>query len=615
MSDYTKPDRFFAKWIKLNPAEAYPIEFPTTVMGTVREIYSLDRWRWNLLLGLAAIAAFLEPGIMWLLAKFINLVSDGTLLPQDAITHPYFIAVVVLFLIVLPGFDTAEVTVQNLIVNPKLAQRTRFRAMNRLTRQSMEFFMNEMAGRISSKAFDMGRASSDLMITIMTHTCYVVVFYLGTFVFTIGTHWLLALIMFLWGGVSVALIMFFTPVIARKSDCLTESYSTAMGRSVDILSNISLTKMFSRPDDETGGFMSLLNTHLRNAYEKNKVVSATTGLIYFWNGISVAAMIFAAVWLWGKGDIMAGPVAALLPLILRIRVQTDWLFMQAAMISENYGTVHNGIEVLQRPIKVLDKADAVSLSNLRGDISFENIRFSYHGGKDVFKNLNLLIPAGQKVGLVGPSGAGKTTLLSLLLRFYDLDGGAIKLDGVNIADVTQTSLRSQISVVTQEPALLNRSVLENLLYGRPDISLDEVVRATRQAAAHDFILSLKDKEGRTGYDAHVGERGVKLSGGQRQRIAIARLILKNAPIMLLDEATSALDSEIEAVVQEQIYPLMENRTVIAIAHRLSTVMRMDRLIVLDQGQIIEDGTHQELLELNGLYARLWHRQSQGFLPD
>ena len=360
--------------------------------------------------------------------------------------------------------------------------------------------------------------------------------------------------------------------------------------------------------------MELLNNHHYNSFLKNKIVTAAISSIYIWNGIAVAAIMFASIYLWTRGEIEIGTLVALFPLVLRIRVQTDWLFMQASMLSEQYGSVLNGIEVLQRPITVEDKPNAPDLPVVKGHICFHDVSFAYPSGRVVFDKLNLEIQAGQKVGLVGPSGAGKTTLVNLLLRFHDIQSGHIEIDGHDIAAVAQNSLRDQISMVTQEPALLNRSILENLQYGRKTASFTDIEQAAQQAAATGFIPDLKDKEGRIGYDAHVGERGVKLSGGQRQRIAIARLILKNSPIMLLDEATSALDSEVEAVIQEQIYPLMENRTVIAIAHRLSTLTKMDRLIVMEDGKIVEDGTHFDLLARNGLYARLWNRQSQGFLP-
>ncbi|PZP53751.1 MAG: multidrug ABC transporter ATP-binding protein [Micavibrio aeruginosavorus] len=606
---------FFKKFIELSAKEGKHTQFPSTVGKTILQIYQLDKWRWNLLLCFSTTAAIMEPVIMWFLGKFIDNISTGKLSPENALTSPYFLFVIFMFLIIIPVFDSIENFIQNMLITTRSVQRTRFRAMNYLTRQSVDFFSNEMAGRLASKAFEFSRAAGDLMLTLMTQTWYVLAFFLGTLAFCINAHWMLGLVLLGWGAVSISLIAFFTPIIARRSTQTVESYSTAMGRSVDILSNISLTKLFSRPESENIGFMGLLNEHVYNVFHKNKAVTTAVALIYLTNGIFVAGIIFLAIWQWTNNIIPIGVIVALFPLVLRIRVQTDWLFMQASMLSEQYGSVLNGIEVLQRPFTVLDKPDAQALQPVKGNIKFENVNFTYPSGRQIFNGLTLEIPEGQKVGLVGPSGAGKTTLVNLLLRFYDLDSGHIKIDGINIDEVTQDSLRAQISMVTQEPALLNRSILENLKYGNIEATQEQIEHAAQQAAAHEFIPHLKDTDGRTGYQAHVGERGIKLSGGQRQRIAIGRLILKNAPIMLLDEATSALDSDVEAVVQEQIYPLMENRTVIAIAHRLSTLIRMDRLLVMEDGRIIEDGTHAELLAQNGLYFRLWHRQSQGFLPE
>lgn len=607
--------KFYKRFVELTSKEGTPTAFPKTALATIKQIYKLDMWRWNMLLSIATIAALIEPAIMLILGQFVDQISSGVLKPEDALTNTSFLLVILLFLLILPAFDTVEIIIHNLLLTTRTVQRTRFRAMNYLTGQSMDFFANEMAGRLAAKAFDFSRAAGDLMITLSTQTWYVITFFVGTLAFCLHAHWMLAAALFLWGAGSVALIVIFTPIIAKRSDKTVESYSTAMGRSVDILSNVSLTKLFSKPESENIGFMGLLNDHMHNVFYKNKAVTLAVGLIYLWNGICVAGIIFLSIWQWTNSLIPIGVIVALFPLVLRIRVQTDWLFMQASMLSEQYGTIVNGIEVLQRPVTILDKPQAAALPKVKGDISFENVSFTYSSGRQIFDNLSFNIPAGQKVGLVGPSGAGKTTLVNLLLRFYDIDNGHIEIDGHDIRDVTQNSLRHQISMVTQEPALLNRSILENLKYGNINATEEQIKRAASQAAADEFIPYLKDKDGRTGYQAHVGERGVKLSGGQRQRISIARLILKDAPIMLLDEATSALDSEVEAVVQQHIYPLMENRTVIAIAHRLSTVMRMDRLLVLDHGKIIEDGTHAELLERGGMYARLWTRQSQGFLSE
>lgn len=606
--------KFYKKYIKLNPDEGRPSVFPQTVGAALYDIFRLNPWRWSILFLINTVGAILEPFSMWLLGQFADDVSNQITQPLDALYHPALLGALAIFLLAFPLIGSLEAIFSNLVVNPKLAQRTRFRAMTYLTNQSMEFFHNEMAGRLSAKVFDFGRTSADLMINVITNVWWVTTFFISTLVLAGTIHWGLFIILISWALTTILISYIFTPILARRSDRLSESYSTALGRCVDIITNISLTKLFSKPEDENRGFSHLLNDHLENSYSKNKAVTLATSLLDANNAIFMVALGVTAVYLWSHGAVPIGAVVTIFPLILRLRVQMVWFFTQASMISENYGTIKNGLEVLNRPIMVQDKENAITLPRVKGEIHFENVRFIYPSGRIVFDNLNLHIPAGQKVGLVGASGAGKTTLVNLLLRSYDIDQGNVSIDGYSINDVTQNSLRAQIGMVSQEPALLNRSIRENLTYGRPEATDTEIFSATKQAAADEFIKDLCDQYGNRGYESRVGERGVKLSGGQRQRIAIARLILKDAPIMLLDEATSALDSEIESVVQKYIYPLMEHRTVIAIAHRLSTVMQMDRLIVLDHGQIVEDGTHTELLERRGTYSRLWQRQSQGFLP-
>lgn len=605
---------FYNRFVRLNAGEGRPAHFPETVWGAIKDIYRLDAWRWNLLLGASTIAAVIEPFIMNIFGILVNNIASGAVVREDIFSNSLFLIMIAAFLLGFTIFDTLDIFIQNLLVNPKLAQRSRFRAMTYMTRQSMEYFNNEMAGRLSAKIFDFGRSASDLMIMVITQSWYVMAFFTGTLFLAITTHWLLAALLILWGVASSILILLSLPRISEASSKLTDSYSTAMGRCVDIIGNISLTKLFSTPETETAGFLDLLNIHLRNAFLKNKIVTFSISYLYISSSIFVTSIIAASLWLWSRNEIELGALVAMVPLALRIRIQMEWIFGQASIISENYGTVKTALETLTRPVLVQDKPNAISMPPVQGHIEFNNVHFSYPSGRVVFRGLNLSIPAGQKVGLVGPSGAGKTTFLQLLLRFHDVAQGHISIDGYDISAVTQDSLRHYIGMVTQEPSLLNRSIRENLLYGRPNASDDELMACVKKSAADEFIMHLRDKDGRTGFDAQVGERGVKLSGGQRQRIAIARLILKNAPIMFLDEATSALDSEVESIVQQHIYPLMHGRTAIAIAHRLSTVMQMDRLIVLDQGNIIEDGTHEELLAKGGLYARLWSRQSQGFLP-
>ncbi len=606
-------NQFFKRFLELTPQDSLPQEFPATPFALFRQIYKLDRWRWNLFFILSTIGSVVEPASLYFLGQFTEKLTKGEISPANILLETEFVLFILFAIIFVLIFESFEFTVHSFLTSKSVA-RTRFRAMNHISGQSIDFFANDLAGRVGSKLFDIGRSSYDFMATIVRELWYVILFFITTTIVAFSMHWLLGVLMLIWAFLSFGVIGSFAPIVARKSELSSETYSSALGRCVDIITNISLTKLFSKPIDENYGFMGFLNRHQAQVFEKNKTLVSATVLNYTINSIFAGIMIAVAIWLWSKGAVEIGMFIALFPLVLRVRMLFAWVLNQASTLTENYGTILNALELLQRPVSIKDKDEAGVIKITQGQIQFQNIGFVYQSGRKIFDGLTLDIPAKQKVGLVGPSGAGKTTLVNLILRFYDVQRGQIKIDGYDVKDVTQDSLRAQIGMVTQEPSLFNRSILDNLLYARPGLTFDDVITATKKVAAHDFILQLKDKDGRMGYEARVGERGVKLSGGQRQRIAIARLILKDAPIMLLDEATSALDSEIESVVQEQIYPLMENRTVIAIAHRLSTVMRMDRLIVMDDGRIVEDGTHHELLAKGGLYSRLWNRQSQGFLP-
>jgi ATP-binding cassette subfamily B multidrug efflux pump len=394
---------------------------------------------------------------------------------------------------------------------------------------------------------------------------------------------------------------------------MSAARSQLTGRVVDSYTNISTVKLFARPRDEDA-FVREAMDELTNAHRDQVRLMTVLGLSL---GVLNAAMVVGTggtgIWLWSDGRIVVGTVAMALPLTWHISSIAGWVAQNVTTIFENIGVVQEGMRSIAVPRQMLDRADAVPLRIDRGQVRFEDVRFGYGTARGVLHGIDLTIEPGERVGLVGPSGAGKSTLVNLLLRFYDLEGGRILIDGQNIADVTQESLRAHISMVTQDTSLLHRSIRENIRYGRPQASEWEVRRAAAQAQALEFIETLEDWNERRGFDAHVGERGVKLSGGQRQRVALARVILKDAPILVLDEATSSLDSEVEAAIQEQLESLMRGRTVIAIAHRLSTIARLDRLVVLDKGRIVEEGSHASLLAADGTYARLWRRQSGGFL--
>jgi ATP-binding cassette subfamily B multidrug efflux pump len=424
-----------------------------------------------------------------------------------------------------------------------------------------------------------------------------------------------------WLAAYIVTLFIFVPMIKVRSTEAAEARSMLVGRIVDTYTNILTVKLFAHAEREDAYAKSALEEQMSKWQASLRVQTAMELVLYSLNGLLIASASGLAIWLWSHDLVSLGAIAVVTGLVMRIVAMSGWILWVVAGIFENMGVVQEGMETISRPNEVVDAPGARLLDVRRGDIRLEHV--SFHYGRDVstqsgrlggvIHDLSLHISAGEKVGLVGRSGAGKSTLVNLLLRFYDLESGRILIDGHDISEVTQNSLRAQIGMVTQDTSLMHRSVLDNVLYGRPDAGEAAAIAAARKAQAHDFIERLEDMKGREGYRAHVGERGVKLSGGQRQRIAIARVLLKNAPILVLDEATSALDSEVEAAIQEQLYNLMEGKTVIAIAHRLSTIAAMDRLVIMDQGRIVEQGHHNELLARGGLYAELWARQSGGFL--
>jgi ATP-binding cassette subfamily B multidrug efflux pump len=387
------------------------------------------------------------------------------------------------------------------------------------------------------------------------------------------------------------------------------------GRIVDTYTNISTVKLFSHSRREAAYTQEAMGAFLHTVYPQMRLVTGFISSVWVINAFLIFSITALSIHMWMQGAVTAGAIAAAIGLVLRLYGMSQWVMWELSGLFENIGTVQDGISTISRPREVNDVADAKPLAVKTGEIRFERVKFHYGKGNGVLNDFSLRLRPGERIGFVGRSGAGKSTLVNLLLRFHDLEGGRILIDGQDISKVSQESLRAQIAVVTQDTALLHRSVRDNLLYGRPDATEEQMIAAAKQAKAHDFIMGLEDSRGRREYDSHVGERGVKLSGGQRQRVAIARVLLKDAPILILDEATSALDSEVEAAIQENLYKMMHGKTVIAIAHRLSTIAELERLIVLDQGGIIEQGTHRELLLKKGLYAQLWEHQSGGFLGD
>lgn len=482
--------------------------------------------------------------------------------------------------------------------------------------QSLGFYQNEFSGRVSTKVMQTAVSVRDTIMLICDIFVFIVI-YFATSLFILGSlgFWLL-LPLVLWMICYCGAMLYFIPRLNKYGKIQADARSLMSGRITDAYANIATVKLFSYSDRESNYVKSAMQEFMDSAFKQLRLVSVFNTINHTLSMLLVTSTTGAALLLWQLGYVGVGSVAAACAMSLRLNGMAQWIMWEVGQLFENVGTVQDGVETLSQQQTIIDIPRAPELVLHRGDVDFENVCFRYDKGNTaLIDGLSLSINAGEKIGLVGHSGAGKSTIVNLLLRFYDIQSGHILIDGQDIAHVTQDSLRAHVGIVTQDTSLLHRSVRENILYGRPDASEDEMIAAAKQAEAFEFIQTLSDASGRKGFDAHVGERGVKLSGGQRQRIAIARVMLKNAPILLLDEATSALDSEIEAAIQTSLATLMQNKTVIAIAHRLSTIAAMDRLVVMDKGKIVEQGTHAELLAQNGIYTRLWSYQSGGFLGD
>jgi len=481
--------------------------------------------------------------------------------------------------------------------------------------QSMGFYQDEFAGRISTKVMQSALAVRDTWF-IVTELIVFVVIYFATMLALLGRFDAWLVVPFTgWLALYVAALSYFVPRLGRLAREQADARSMMTGRMTDAYTNIATVKLFSHARREAAFARAAMGEFLGTVQRQMRLVTGFEIVNHALSMLLIASTAGATLWLWSRGQVGVGAVAAATAMALRLNGISHWVMWEMASLFENIGIVQDGINTIARPHAVVDRPDAKPLVVTEGDIRFERVSFAYGGTRHVIDDLSLHIRPGEKIGLVGRSGAGKSTIVNLLLRFYDTEHGRILVDGQDVALATQDSLRAQIGMVTQDTSLLHRSVRENIVYGRPGATDEAMIAAARRAEAHEFVVGLADPKGRKGYDAYVGERGVKLSGGQRQRIAIARVMLKDAPILLLDEATSALDSEVEAAIQQSLYRLMEGKTVVAIAHRLSTIAAMDRLVVLDRGKVVEEGTHASLLASGGLYARLWAHQSGGFLGD
>ncbi len=593
---------------------------PATLSGFIW-FYTKPFWPWIATTSLlAATVAVIEVSLFAFLGSVVDWLAKTT---PDAVFADYkvellLLAGLVLVLHPLLNFLYELIVHQTLMGN--FPMRIRWEAHRYVLRQSLEFFQNDFAGRIATKVMQAALAVRETVLKSADVFVFVIVYFTAALVLFAQSDWRLSLPMLGWLIGYVGALYHFVPRLKRVSKAQADARSLVTGRIVDSYTNIPTVKMFAHTEFEDQYARQGMEPFLDNVHQQMRLSTKLITSLNVLNALNLFAVGATSLWLWSIGAVSAGAIAFAIGLVLRLKGMSHWIMWEVSGLFENIGVVQDGVETISRARSVVDAPGAGVLSVPRGDIRFEGIGFHY--GKDreqldqgIIDKLSLTVKPGEKLGIVGRSGAGKSTLVSLLLRFYDLEQGRILIDGQDISKVTQSSLRAQIGMVTQDTSLLHRSIADNIRYGRPAAGMDEVEEAARKAAAHEFIGKLEDQRGRTGYDSHVGERGVKLSGGQRQRIAIARVLLKDAPILILDEATSALDSEVEAVIQESFTSLMQGKTVLAIAHRLSTIAAMDRLVVMDKGAIVEMGSHAELLEQGGLYASLWARQSGGFIAS
>src|SRR5262245_31684593 len=605
----------FALFERLLPPTALP-EHPEPPPGLVGFYWHYARQAKGLFIGLFAagfVLALLDSLIPVFMGRVVTLITGSK--PETLFADFWpILAGMALVLLVLRSL---ALTAQNIMANQAIAANVgnmiRWQSHWHVVRQSWAFFQNDFAGRIANRVMQTGPSIRETLTAMMTAVWYILVYGTSALVLLASADRWLALPIVLWFGAYLLMLRVFVPRMRDRSKDMSEVRSMLTGRVVDSYTNILTVKLFARAQEEDAYVRDAVDEHtgmFHASLRLNTLFGLTLSTL---NATMVTGTAALALWLWTRGMVEVGTVAMALPLCWQIVNISGWVAWQVTNIFENVGAVQEGMMTIAKPIALTDRPNAPHLVVSRGEIKFDDVRFGYGRETGVLEGFTLTVQPGENVGLVGRSGAGKSTAVNLLLRFFDVEDGRILIDGQDISAVTQESLRSQISVVTQDTSLLHRSIRENIRYGLPKATDAEVERAAKLAHADEFIQTLEDWKGRRGYEAQVGERGVKLSGGQRQRVAIARVILKDAPILVLDEATSALDSEVEAAIQQSLGTLMAGKTVIAIAHRLSTIARMDRLVVLDHGRIVEQGSHEALLKLGGHYAALWRRQSGGFI--
>jgi len=605
---------FFESLIKPFPPEE-PQQPPKTLFAFCRHYTRGTEVHLLIMALFTALIAVMEVSLFGFLGELVDILNTHT---RETFWREFgdqmlLMAGIVLIALPLAVFIHSMIIHQTLLGNYPMM--IRWQAHRYLLGQSVGFYQDEFAGRIATKVMQTALAVRETVMKLLDVMLYVAVYFSGMIVLVGALDYRLALPLIVWSVAYIGLLYYFLPRLAQVSTAQADARSDMTGRLVDTYTNIATVKLFSHSRREAVYAREGMEHFLTTVYPQMRLATLLNSGVWAINALLIFAVAALSVWLWTVDAISTGAIAAAVGLVLRLNGMAQWIMWEVSALFENIGTARDGLNTLSKPRDVQDRPDAVPLIVNQGGIKFQDVSFHYGKQGGVIEGFSLDIKPHEKIGLVGRSGAGKSTLVNLLMRFYEVESGSILIDGKNIAAVSQETLRAHIGMVTQDTSLLHRSVRDNLLYGKPDATEEDMIRAAKQAEAHDFILELNDGQGRTGYDAHVGERGVKLSGGQRQRIAIARVLIKNAPILIMDEATSALDSEVEAAIQANLATMMEGKTVIAIAHRLSTIAALDRLIVLDEGRIVEQGSHAELIAAGGLYAQLWAHQSGGFLGE
>jgi ATP-binding cassette subfamily B multidrug efflux pump len=605
--------RWFEKRVDPYPSQGLKDPLPTTFFAFVWSASKGIRPYLLILVLCTAGAASFEALLYAKIGDLVNWLSKSQ---PDTFLAQHRQNLMLLSMILLGNifFANFQSIIKHQILFSSFPMRLRWKFHNLLLQQSLDFFHNDFAGRLSSKVMQTALAVREFWMILGDMLAYVLIYFFTVSIVLGSISPFLIIPLLVWLALFLLAAWYFIPRLSKISNEQADARAVMTGRVTDAYTNIQTVKLFAHAGRESEYAKSSMQEFMRTVYKQMRLGSGYEISINSLSIVLYAGVLGTALWLWMEGRAELGIIAATTAMILKLNSIAEFMMWQTSALFENVGTIQDGMKTLGRPISIQDKPNATTLEVKHGEIKFEDVCFAYNE-KNVIDHFNLTIRPGEKIGIVGRSGAGKSTLIQLLLHFYTINQGRILIDGQNIEDVSQDSLRKSIALVTQDTSLLHRTVAENIKYGRPDASDAEMYDAVRKAKAEDFIPQLTDLRGQKGYDAYVGERGVKLSGGQRQRIAIARVFLKDAPILILDEATSALDSEVEAAIQSSLDDLMQDKTVIAIAHRLSTIAQMDRLIVLDQGRIAEQGTHDELVALNGIYAQLWQRQTGGFLIE